>query len=581
METIKKQKCTEEIPLFISRSSITTEINKTGSWRFARPKYDEKTSPCSAACPAGEDIARIQMLVNQELFEDAIHTILIENPFPAVCGRVCFHPCETACNRTDLDEPIAIQGLERFLGDFAIQESIKLPSQKLPDNGKSVCIAGAGPAGLAAGYFLTRLGYSCHVFEASTEPGGILRWGIPEYRLPAKVLKSEIERLKNFGVKIYCNAPVSQNSFKEAKEHYDAFFIGCGYSRSMQMNIPGEKAAFDGLEFLSNMRRGEIAPLTGTAAVVGGGNTAVDVARSLVRLGVKTIIIYRRRQQDMPAFKHEVEMAVKEGVEILELVVPIQIEKTNSACFLTLQQMKISGTETSGGKAVVVPDGRVTQLLRVQQVFTAIGAEPAEPWQFPPEQDPETLHLSHSTFACRDNPFLFGGDLTNPIKSVTDAIASGKQAAMALDTFFKKGWDANADRLAPYRLGNGPALSMASYMERKQTNRNRHIVSYDEINTDYFLSASRVKAPSLSADESSQSFLETEKTYTFDQTRQETQRCFKCGVCNECDNCRIFCPEVAVVFKNSRREINLDYCKGCGICVVECPRNAMALEVER
>jgi NADPH-dependent glutamate synthase beta subunit-like oxidoreductase/ferredoxin len=580
MERMKKQNGTEDIPLFISRSNITTEINKTGSWRFARPKYDEKTSPCSAACPAGEDIARIQMLANQESFKEAVHTILIENPFPAVCGRVCFHPCETACNRTGFDEPIAIRCLERFLGDFAIQESMKLPPEKLPENGKSVCIAGAGPAGLAAGYFLTRLGYSCHIFEASSEPGGILRWGIPEYRLPVKILAREIERIKDFGVKINCNVPMSQNFLKETKSRYDAFFIACGYSRSMQMNIPGDQAASDGLEFLRHMRREEITPLTGTAAVVGGGNTAVDIARSLVRLGLNPIIVYRRRKQDMPAFKHEVEMARKEGVKILELFAPIQIEKTGGACFLTLQQMKISGAETSGGRAVVVPDGRVTQLRRVDHVFTAIGAEPTEPWQFPPEQGPETLHLGHCTFAHRDRPLMFGGDLTNPIKSVTDAIASGKQAAMALDAFFKKGWDANADRLAPYRVGSGPALSMESYLKGEHTSRNRHIVSYEEINTDYFSTAARVLSASLAVDESVHSFLETEETYTFDQAVEETYRCFKCGICDSCNNCRIFCPEVAVVFKDSRRVIDLNYCKGCGICVVECPRNAMALEME-
>lgn len=580
MERMKKQNGTEDIPLFISRSNITTEINKTGSWRFARPKYDEKTSPCSAACPAGEDIARIQMLANQESFKEAVHTILIENPFPAVCGRVCFHPCETACNRTEFDEPIAIRCLERFLGDFAIQESMKLPPKKLPENGKRVCIAGAGPAGLAAGYFLTRLGYSCHIFEASSEPGGILRWGIPEYRLPEKILAREIERIKYFGVKIDCNILISQNFLKETKNRYDAFFIACGYSRSMQMNIPGDQAASDGLEFLRRMRREEITPLTGTAAVVGGGNTAVDIGRSLVRLGVNPIIVYRRRKQDMPAFKHEVEMARKEGVKILELFAPIQIEKTGAACFLTLQQMKISGAETSGGRAVVVPDGRLTQLLRVDHVFTAIGAEPMEPWQFPPEQGPETLHLGHCTFAHRDRPLLFGGDLTNPIKSVTDAIASGKQAAMVLDAYFKKGWDANADRLAPYRVGKGPALSMESYLKGEHTSRNRHIVSYEEINTDYFSTASRVRSASLAADESVHSFLETEETYTLDQAVEETSRCFKCGICDSCNNCRIFCPDVAVVFKDSLRVIDLDYCKGCGICVVECPRNAMTLEME-
>ena len=569
-----------DISIFISRSSMSTEVNKTGSWRFVRPKYDEKTAPCSTACPAGEDIGRVEMLANQGLFKEAWETILVENPFPAVCGRVCFHPCETVCNRAELDEPVAIRHIERFLGDAAVRDGMKISLEKLSDNGKKVCIVGAGPAGLAAGYFLTRLGYSCDVFEAETEPGGILRWGIPRYRLPEAVLKNEIVRIENFGVKIHCETPVTQHFLKEAANQYDAFFIGCGHGRSMQMNIPGEKMAFDGLEFLKRLRREEVTAFNGTAAVIGGGNTAIDVARTLIRLGATTTLVYRRRTQDMPAFQNEVEMAVKEGVEIMELAAPVRIEKDGGEYVLALQKMKISGTDTSRGRARVAPDGEATQFFKVRKIFTAIGAEAFEPWQFPPEKNTETLHLSHCMVTGKDLPLVFGGDLTNQTKSVTDAVASGKQAAMALDIFFQKGWDAVEERLASCRVGNGPALSMESYLGGGRTIRNSHIVSYDEINTDYFLPASRIEAPLLSKNKSIQSFSEIEGTVTIGRVMEETRRCFNCGICNECDNCRLFCPEIAVILKDTRRQVNLDYCKGCGICVVECPRNAMALEEE-
>ena len=575
-----EQKYSKEVPLFISRSSMSTEVNKTGSWRFVRPKYDEKTAPCSAACPAGEDIGRIEMLASQGLIKEAWETILIENPFPAVCGRVCFHPCETVCNRAELDEPVAIRHIERFLGDAAVREGIKIPLEKLPDNGKKVCIVGAGPAGLSAGYFLTRLGYSCDIFEAETEPGGILRWGIPKYRLPEAVLKDEIVRIENFGVKIHCEKPVTQNFLKEAANQYDAFFIGCGHGRSMQMNILGEKMAFDGLEFLKILRREEINAFNGIAAVIGGGNTAIDVARSLIRLGATTILVYRRRIQDMPAFQNEVEMAVKDGVEIMELAAPVRIEKDGGEYILTLQKMKISGTETSGGRARVVPDGEATKLLRVRRIYKAIGAEPLETWQFPPEKNTEILHLSHCKVTDKDLPFVFGGDLTNQTRSVADAVASGKQAAMALDIFFQNGWDTVEERLISCQVGNCQALSMESYLGGGRTIRNSHIVSYEEINTDYFSSASRIESPLLSKNKSIQSFSEIEGTVTISQAMDETRRCFNCGICNECDNCRLFCPELAVVLKDTRRQVNLDYCKGCGICVVECPRNAMALEEE-
>lgn len=570
----------EKISLFISRSNISTEINKTGTWRFVRPKYHEKTAPCIAACPAGEDIARIEMLSNQERYQDAVETILLENPFPSVCGRVCFHPCETVCNRAGLDDPVAIHALERFIGDIAIRDELTLKLKKFPENGKTVCIVGAGPSGLAAGYFLSQLGFSCDIYEARSEPGGILRWGIPRYRLPDDVVASEIERIKKTGVKIICNTPVTQNFLQDAKDRYHALFIGCGHGRSLKMNIPGENMAFDGLEFLSILRKGKAVPSNGTAAVIGGGNTAIDVARSLVRLGATTTLVYRRRKQDMPAFKDEVEMADKEGVRIMELYSPIEINEDDGEYVLSLQRMKTSGMETDRGRARVIPDGQITQHLRVQKIIVAIGAEPSAPWQFPSHKNTETLYLSHCTFTASEPPLLFGGDLTNTIKSVTDAVASGKQAAMALDIFFKQGRHAITDRLNSCLVGNGPALSMECYMGGKRLIRNPHIVSYDDINLDYFSQTPRVNSETLAINNRMNSFDEIEATFTINQTMEEARRCFNCGICNACDNCRIFCPEIAVILKGAKRQINLDYCKGCGICVFECPRSAMDLEEE-
>ncbi len=576
-----EQNFAEKIPLFISRSNISTELNKTGSWRFVRPKYHEKTAPCSAACPAGEDIARIEMLSSQGRYREALEIILLENPFPAICGRVCFHTCETACNRSGFDEPIAIHGIERFIGDTAVRDNLTFSLERLPDNGKKICIVGAGPSGLAAAYFLTRLGYSCDVFEAETEPGGILRWGIPRYRLPDAVVNAEVQRIKNLGVKILCNTRATQNFLDEAKDRYHAFFIGCGHGRSLKMNIPGENMALDGLDFLNRMRKEKTESLNnGTAAVIGGGNTAIDVARSLVRLGVKATLVYRRRKQDMPAFEYEVETAVKEGVKIMELFSPSSIAQDGGEYILTLQPMKRSGVETDTGRARVVPDGETTQELRVQRIFTAIGAEPSESWQLPSEENAETVYLSHCAFMANNPPFLFGGDLTNPTKSVADAIASGKQSAMALDTFFKKGLNAITNRLNSCLVGNGPALSMECYLDGKRSNRNPDMVSYEDINIDYFSPAPRIKAESLSLNKQMNPFDEIETTFTIRQVMEETRRCFNCGICNACDNCRIFCPEIAVDLQDGQRRINLDYCKGCGICVVECPRNAMALEEE-
>lgn len=338
--------------------------------------------------------------------------------------------------------------------------------------------------------------------------------------------------------------------------------------------------AFDGLEFLNRLRGGKIDPSNGTAAVIGGGNTAIDVARSLVRLGITTTLVYRRRRQDMPAFKAEVEMAIQEGVTIKELFSPIKIKKDAGEYVLSLQLMRTSGMKTDGGRARVIPDGKTTQHLRVQKIFTAIGAEPSAPWQSPPGENAETLHLSHCTFTGNDPPFVYGGDLTNSTKSVTDAIASGKQAAMALDIFFNQGKSAIEAGLSACLVGKGPALSMECYKGKKRSVRNSHIVSYDEINIDYFSRADRVEVEPLEVNKRIHSFDEVDATFTISQAVEEARRCFNCGICNACDNCRIFCPEIAVILQGAERQINLDYCKGCGICVFECPRNAMDLEEE-
>ena len=576
----------KQLPLFIPHSSISTQVNKTGSWRFFHPKFDEKTASCSAACPLGQDIARIEMLTSWGLLKDAWQTILNENPFPAICGRVCFHPCQSVCNRAHMDEPIAIHHLERFLGDSAISAGRKADLKMKPANGKKVAIAGAGPAGLAAAYFLTRLGYGCDVFEARSEPGGLLRWGIPAYRLPRDILNEEINRVKDLGVTIHCQTPVTENLLEKIRNEYNALFIACGYERSISLKIQGAELTYDGLEFLRKLDPTQKSPFCGTAAIVGGGNTAIDVARSLARLGVKPLIAYRRRMEDMPAFKLEIAMAVQEGVKIIELVAPIRIQKnTKDASIshptykLTLQQMKI-GKEKTAGRASVVPDGEKTKSINVQDIFVAIGAKVETLWHFLESEETKTWDLRHCRFIEQKIPVFFGGDLTSPVKSVTDAVASGKQAAMALDTYFKKGLDAVEKRLAACRVGAGPAMSMDTYLGGDRKYRNGHIVDPDEIVFDYFQSAPRVIPSSLDAPLSIRSFEEINTTYVNDAAKKEAARCFNCGICNACDFCRLYCPEMAVIIDKAERRINLDYCKGCGVCATECPRNAMTLEEE-
>ena len=577
-----------KIPLFLPHSSASTTLNKTGSWRYVRPFYDEKTSPCAAACPAGEDIGRVEMLVSQKLIQQAWETIIEENPFPAVCGRVCFHNCEGACNRDQMDDPIAIHHLERFVGDAAISNKENPKIETLPDIGKKVAIVGSGPAGLGAAYFLARLGFGCEVFEAQPEPGGILRWGIPTYRLPRNVLQQEISRIEKLGVSIHCRSPITAEMLQAFKTQYDAVFIGCGHGRAINLQIEGAQKAINGLQFLYNIRaRQEMSLNTkGTAAVIGGGNTAIDVARTLVRLGIEPIIVYRRRQQDMPAFSPELQMALDEGVKLKTLLTPIAIKDAGKDSadhqapnVVTLQKMKVSATEIEG-RARVVPDGDKTETLQVDHIFSAIGAEPEAPWHQVPTGESPYLELSHCKLINEDIPIAYGGDLTSRVKSVADAIASGKQAAMALDTCFKSGWNAVRKAVTGCQVGPGPTVSMTIYLGKERKDRNPHMVSYSEINTHYFNSAARVIAPVLPLGDRIQSFLPVESTLTMEAALAEARRCFNCGICNACDYCRLYCPEMSVTVEDERRHINLDYCKGCGLCVAECPRNAMALKEE-
>lgn len=572
------------VHLFIPKSRVTTEANKTGAWRFLRPRYDEKTAPCGVACPAGNDISRILMLASKGLFKEAWETLLVENPFPGVCGRICHHPCEAVCNRERFDKAVAIHAIERFLADTASRTELKPRIERLPPKKERIAIAGAGPSGLAAAYFLARLGYGCDIYEAMPEPGGLLRWGVPSYRLPSGTLRDEIALILETGVRIHCGKPVGESFPGEALSSHDAVFVGCGRQRSLDLGVPGEDlpGVEDGLDLLRKVASGDAPGLKGLIAVIGGGYAAIEAARCVARLGGKAVLIYRRRREDTPASKEGITMALEEGVEVRDRMAAVRIQAEGAGYILTIREDRAGGEDVNENDPLVPAAGK-TDILRVSRVFKAGGFEAAGAWMVPPEGGDEVLRFNHSVLVMTGGaPAIFGGDLAAASGSVAHAIASGKEAAMALDLFFREGPGAIRPGLKRCAVG-GRSLSMEAYLNGPRSRRSPKVVRYGEINTDYFHFSPRLIQPRLLKAERARSFAEIDLKISAGLAIREAERCFNCGICNQCDNCRLFCPDLAVVRDQSPpgRRINYDYCKGCGICVVECPRNAMTLEEEQ
>jgi NADPH-dependent glutamate synthase beta subunit-like oxidoreductase/Pyruvate/2-oxoacid:ferredoxin oxidoreductase delta subunit len=598
---------TLHVSLLIPKSSASTSGNRTGTWSFMRPRYLEKTAPCSARCPCGEDIPRIEMLASRGRFDVAWRTILAENPLPGSCGRVCFHPCEGACNRGDFDEPVSINALERCIDAAAFAGGLPAEVAVAAPTGRRVAIVGSGPAGLSAAYFLARLGYGCEVFEAGDLPGGVLATGIPAYRLPGEVLAREVKRIEGLGVKIHRSTPIGPDFVASARNRgqFDAVFLACGNGKSARLGIPGEELAMDGLEFLARVRRGEISQANpvgkggsaakgGSAIVVGGGNSAVDVARSLLRAGVAATIAYRRRREDMPAFGHEIARALEEGVSIVELISPLAIARKGMGIELTLQKMKTSAAEPDGRMGVEALAGQ-TSVMAADAIYAAVGASPAEAWMLP-SGGKGVLRLSHCAAQWHSQaglPLLYGGDTVDADESVADAIASGKQAAIALDAYFAQGESSVEAEIERCCVGDGKALSMEIHLGGPRLDRAKKVVRFEDLNADYFSPSATGRGASIPAADSVGSFDEIESALDADAGLRQAERCFNCGICNDCDNCRTYCPEAAVFAARASRKddwtaeacpdrkVDSDYCKGCGICVTECPRAAMIIEEQQ
>jgi len=446
----------------------STLINKTGSWKYMRPVYHNKTAPCSSHCPVGNDIQGVMGLLVQRDVEGAWERLVWENPFPSITGRVCHHPCEAACNRTPFDEPLNIHHVERFLGDYGLKNR-KAVAPLAAASGKRVAVVGSGPAGLASAYHLARLGYAVVVYESLPEPGGVLRYGIPENRLPKDILGQEVQRVRDLGVEIRCNAKVGTDVAFHALEAYDAVFLATGVGKSRKLGIPGEELSgvLSGLDFLERLNHGQHVELGDRVAVIGGGNTAIDVARSAIRLGKAVQILYRRSRQEMPAIVDEIEEALAEGVVLEPLLSPVRVHGRNHrVCELELQRMTL-GEPDEGGRRRPLPVEHSNFRMPTDTVIAAIG-ERAD-LDFLPEsltENSSVVRVDQVGRTALEKVFA-GGDIVDQPHTVVDAIASGKRAAMAIDMHLN-GHDL-VEVLKRIRVGTHGSLSMRRYLEDERT----------------------------------------------------------------------------------------------------------------
>jgi NADPH-dependent glutamate synthase beta subunit-like oxidoreductase len=558
-----------EMPM-LPASVASTLYNKTGSWRYMRPLYANRTPPCNAACPAGEDIVMYLQLVAQGRYAEAWQTIVQENPFPGVCGRVCPHPCENECNREQLGGAIAIHCQERFLADYAAAHNLSLPTTDVPQREDRVAVAGAGPAGLSCAYHLRRMGYQVTVFEASEKPGGMMRL-IPEYRLPKEVLEREIAAIVALDVEMRIGVRLGEDVTLNDLKGYAAVFLAVGQSVSRELGVPGEDAAgvLHGIDFLARMDRGQQVDLGKKVAVIGGGNTAMDAARTARRLGAGVTILYRRSRTEMPASDEEVDEALDEGVKMEFLRAPVAVLTENGRVQgLRLTEMELGAPDESGRRRPLPVAGSEYEVA-FDTVIPALGQVADLSFLDEQVKAQRGRIVTDEKAATACPPIFAGGDVATGLGTVTAAVGSGKRAALAIDCFLR-----GVERAFP---------DLAQNVRAVPRSLDPAVVRFEDLNTVYFEEEPRPKQEQRPAAQRVTTFQEVNLGYGEDVAQVEARRCFSCGTCNECDNCLIFCPDVAVLRGPSDDEpfvFNYDYCKGCGICVSECPRRAISFEEE-
>ena len=530
---------------------LTHEKRNVGPQRVQRPIYVDLLPTCNNACPAGENIQAWLTHAQAGRFKEAWQSLTENNPMPGIHGRVCYHPCETACNRGKLDSSVSIHAVERFLGDLALQENWQF-TVTAPPSGKRVLVVGAGPSGLSAAYHLARMGHSVEIREAGPMAGGMMHFGIPSYRLPRDVLDAEIKRIENMGVKIVLNHRVDDLMAEKEAGKFDALFIAVGAHISKRTEIPSRDAGkmLDAISFLKDVETGNAPKLGRRVAIYGGGNTAMDAARVARRLGAEeSIVIYRRTEEQMPAHHEEREGARSEGVTMNWLRTISSVDSED----LTVEIMELD----ENGRAVGT--GRFEK-LQADTVILALGQETDSDFlrRIPGIAfDHDVLKVVPRTLMTGVPGIFAGGDAVPSERTVTVGVGHGKRAARQIDAWL-------AGREAPVR----PKHDLADF---------------DKLHLWYFGDARRSSQPELEPEQRVVDFGEIVGGLSDDQAHVEAARCLSCGNCFECDGCLGACPEDAVIKLGAGFRYRFDYdrCTGCATCYEQCPVHAIDMIQEK
>jgi NADPH-dependent glutamate synthase beta subunit-like oxidoreductase len=549
----------------------TSEVFKTGTWRTALPRHIRAPAPCHAACPVGGDIAEWIGRARARDFRGAWEILTRHNPFPAVAGRICHHPCEAACNRGTLDEPLAICRLERHVGDQALAAGWTFTPGDTPRD-QRIAVIGGGPSGLSAAYHLRRRGYAVTLFESRLELGGVMRYGIPSYRLPRAVLDGEIDRIVALGIDVRCGEPIrAPEEFATLREQFDAIYVAVGAGRPKRLRALdyAQPWVMDGAEYLARTNAGEPSALGRRVVVIGGGSAAFDVARSARRAGHEVTMLALESVAQLPAQPEEVAEALEERIALIDgamLVSANAVASVDGAeVWLACVRVRFEPLEPGGPwNATPIPGSQFA--LEADAIVTAIGQNP-DLGAFSAGLDAEGgLLATDPAQTTSDERVFAGGDVASMARFVTEAIGMGKRAAAGIDRMLR-----GARRHAeanPEHAGNG------------QESSTEPIVEPAAINTFYHPRQPRATEARRPVVERLRRDAEVQLGFDLEQALAETGRCFSCGTCTECDNCVEYCPDLAVQRGAFGYVVLTDYCKGCGICVRECPSGSMKMVEE-